>query len=176
MKIKGNGKDLIEINLRVNKRPYRVEIEPNILLVEFLREYLDITSPKLGCETSNCGACTVLVRFSWQKEFVAVKSCTLLAVQCNNAEIITVEGLSKEGKLNVVQQAFLEERGLQCGYCTPGFIMASIGLLLKNSSPTDEFIKRALNGNLCRCGAYLGIIKAIKKSFKNLDLTEILSS
>jgi carbon-monoxide dehydrogenase small subunit len=168
-KPKKNNADKIEVNLVVNRQLCKAQVPPRLLLVEYLRDYLGITSPKLACETANCGACTVLIKFFGQKKFIAVKSCTLFVVQCNSAEVITAEGLSRDGQLNPVQSAFIEERALQCGYCTPGFVMAAVGLLIMNKSPSDEYIKKELAGNLCRCGAYVGIINAIKKAAKNFS-------
>jgi len=129
-----------------------------MLLVHYLRDVAELTGTHVGCETSLCGACTVLVDGN------AVKSCTVLAVQADGAKVTTVEGLAQDGKLHPVQQAFWEEHGLQCGYCTPGMIMASVDLLSRNPKPTELEIRHALEGNLCRCTGYQHIIKAVQNA------------
>lgn len=163
----------MKISLIVNGT-MQTQIVPNkLLLVEFLREYVDATSVKLACDTASCGACTALVRLKGESDFHAVKTCAMFAVQCDGGEVITAEGLVRDGKLNSVQRAFLEERGLQCGYCTPGFIMATIGLLLRNPNPTEEDVQRELCGNLCRCGAYPGILNAVKRAATSFSKSEL---
>ena len=144
------------VEVRVNGRSYRREVEPRMLLVEFIREELALTGTHIGCETTYCGACTVIL------DGLAVKSCTMFAVQADGGEILTVEGLEKDGKLDPVQQAFSDEHGLQCGYCTPGFLMAVTHLLAKNSTPDDKQIRKGIAGNVCRCTGYQNIMAAIK--------------
>jgi carbon-monoxide dehydrogenase small subunit len=142
--------------VNVNGRPHRVEVEPRLLLVDLLREVLDLTGTHIGCDTSYCGACTVLLNGR------SVKSCTIFAVQTDGGEIQTVEGLAREGNLHPVQQAFAECHGLQCGYCTPGFLMSTCQLLAGNPNPGDAAIRRALAGNTCRCTGYQNIFKAVR--------------
>lgn len=144
------------IEVRVNGQLYEAQIEPRMLLVYFLREHLGLTGTHVGCDTSQCGACTVHVND------VAVKSCTVLAVQTNGAEIKTIEGLGTGGGLHPVQEAFQEKHGLQCGYCTPGMVMTAVHLLETNPDPSDEEITHALEGNLCRCTGYINIVRAIR--------------
>jgi carbon-monoxide dehydrogenase small subunit len=127
-----------------------------MLLVDFLRDELALTGTHIGCDTGHCGACTVLM------DGVTVKSCLLLAAQANNSEVLTIEGVSTGGKLHPLQQAFLDHQALQCGYCTPGMILSSLFLLNRNPNPTEDEIRKGLDGNLCRCTGYLGILKAIK--------------
>jgi carbon-monoxide dehydrogenase small subunit len=146
----------IEIKTRVNGKVVESEVEPRKLLVHFLREDLNLTGTHVGCDTSNCGACTVLVNGK------AVKSCTMLAVQANGKEITTIEGLSKNEELGPIQKAFLEKHGLQCGYCTAGMIITSFWLLKRNNDPSEEEIRKSLSGNLCRCTGYQSIIESIK--------------
>jgi carbon-monoxide dehydrogenase small subunit len=146
----------IGISVTVNGVKHEAVVEPRLLLVYFLREHLGLTGTHVGCDTSQCGACTVHLNGR------AVKSCTILAVQTNRAEIITVEGLAREGTLDPVQGGFREKHGLQCGYCTPGMIMSAVYLLKTNPNPTEEEIKHALEGNLCRCTGYVNIVEAIK--------------
>ena len=131
-------------------------VEPRLLLVHYLREVAGLTGTHVGCDTSQCGACTVLV------DGKAVKSCAVLAVQANGRSVTTVEGLAKGSELHPVQKAFWDEHGLQCGYCTPGFIMAAAYLLEQNPSPSDDDIRRGLEGNICRCTGYENILKAVK--------------
>jgi len=145
-----------KITLTVNGRKQTHEVEPRLLLVHFLRENLHLTGAHVGCETSLCGACTVSL------DGKAVKSCTLFAVQCDGRDVVTVEGLQTNGKLHPLQQAFWDEHALQCGYCTPGMLMASKQLLDRNAAPTDGEIRHALEGNLCRCTGYQHIVNAVK--------------
>ena len=145
----------MNITTVVNGQTYENAVEPRTLLVHYLREVLRLTGTHIGCETSLCGACTVLLNG------VAVKSCTLLAVQADGAEITTIEGLAKNGELDPIQQGFWEEHGLQCGFCTPGMIMASYQLLQRQTNPTDADIRHALEGNLCRCTGYQHIVNAV---------------
>ncbi|HEV8342077.1 MAG TPA: (2Fe-2S)-binding protein [Candidatus Binatia bacterium] len=146
----------IAISLSVNGVKHEAVVEPRTLLVYFLREHLGLTGTHVGCDTSQCGACTI--HFNGR----AVKSCTILAVQANGAAITTIEGLGREGVLHPVQEGFREKHGLQCGYCTPGMIMSGVSLLQTNPNPTDEEIKHALEGNLCRCTGYVNIVEAVK--------------
>jgi len=148
----------IRINVTVNGRVRENEVEPRLLLVHYLREVLGLTGTHIGCETSLCGACTVLLNGQ------AVKSCTLLAVQADGAEITTIEGLAADGKLHPVQEAFWEEHGLQCGYCTPGMILTSAALLAENPNPTEAEIRHGIAGNLCRCTGYQHIVNAIESA------------
>lgn len=146
----------ITIKVTVNGVKHEAEVEPRLLLVYFLREHLALTGAHVGCDTSQCGACTI----HWNGR--AVKSCTILAVQANGAEITTIEGLARESALHPVQEGFRERHGLQCGYCTPGMIMSAVDLLKTNPNPTEEEIKHALEGNLCRCTGYVNIVEAIR--------------
>ena len=148
----------IPVEVKVNGRSYRREVEPRMLLVEFIREELSLTGTHIGCETTYCGACTVIL------DGLAVKSCTMFAVQADGGEILTVEGLEKDGKLDPVQQAFSDEHGLQCGYCTPGFLMSVTHLLAKNSKPDEKQIRKGIAGNVCRCTGYQNIMAAIKSA------------
>ncbi len=144
------------ISVRVNGKQYRRRIESRMLLVDFLRDELGLTGTHIGCDTGHCGACTVLMNG------VTVKSCLLLAAQANNADIQTIEGLAVENELHPIQEAFLEHNALQCGYCTPGMILSSLFLLERNPNPSDEEIRRGIDGNLCRCTGYLNIVEAVK--------------
>jgi carbon-monoxide dehydrogenase small subunit len=146
----------VGIHVTVNGRPYDCEVEPRLLLVELLRETLDLTGTHIGCDTSYCGARTVLLNG------VTVKSCTMFAVQAHNGEILTVEGLSRDGNLHPIQKAFASSHGLQCGYCTPGLLMSTLYLLSKNKQPTREDIRKAIAGNTCRCTGYQNVLKAIE--------------
>jgi carbon-monoxide dehydrogenase small subunit len=145
----------VQIHVTVNGRPYDCEIEPRLLLVELLRDKLDLTGTHIGCDTSYCGACTVLLNGA------TVKSCTVFAVQAHDGEILTVEGLSHNGDLHPIQKAFAATHGLQCGYCTPGMLISTYYLLSKNPRPTHEDIRKAIAGNTCRCTGYQNVIKAI---------------
>ena len=144
------------ISVKVNGQQYERRISPRMLLVDFLRDELGLTGTHIGCDTGHCGACTVMLNG------VTVKSCLLLAAQTNNSELKTIEGVAVDGKLHPIQEAFLENQALQCGYCTPGMILASLFLLQRNPNPNDEEIKRGIEGNLCRCTGYLNIVKAVK--------------
>jgi carbon-monoxide dehydrogenase small subunit len=139
----------------VNGQLHAGDVEPRQLLVHFLRDTLGLTGTHVGCDTSNCGACTVHLNGD------AVKSCTVLAVQADDAEVTTIEGMGSEGDLHPMQEAFWANHGLQCGYCTPGMIMAGADLIAKNPSPTEEEVREALAGNLCRCTGYHNIVKAV---------------
>ena len=143
------------ISLTVNGARKEVEVEPRDLLVYVLRERLGLAGTNVGCDTSSCGACTVLL------EGESVKSCTVLGVQADGLEVTTIEGLATDGELHPVQRAFHEQHGLQCGYCTPGMVMATVSLLEENPSPTEQEIREALEGNLCRCTGYHNIVQAV---------------
>jgi len=144
------------ISVNVNGQQHSGEVEPRLLLVHFLREDLNLTGTHIGCDTSNCGACTVVL------DGVAVKSCTVLAVQADGASVETVEGLEQGGQLHALQEGFWQEHGLQCGFCTPGMLMVSHALLQANPSPTEDEIRRGISGNLCRCTGYVNIVKSIQ--------------
>lgn len=146
----------MKIRIKINGTWREDDVEPRLLLVHYLREVAGLTGTHIGCESSLCGACTVLVNGD------AIKSCTLLAVQAGGAEITTIEGLARDGKLHPLQQGFWEEHGLQCGFCTPGMILACHQLLARNPHPSREEIRHAIEGNLCRCTGYQHIIKAVE--------------
>ncbi|MFQ5708705.1 MAG: (2Fe-2S)-binding protein [bacterium] len=150
------------ITVRVNGEEHSEEVEPRLLLVHFIRENLNLTGTHIGCDTSNCGACTVLLNGK------AVKSCTIFAVQANAKEIMTVEGLEQNGELHPLQEGFWMEHGLQCGYCTPGMLMTGYELLQKNNHPTEEEIRWAISGNLCRCTGYVNIVKSIQHAAEKM--------
>jgi aerobic carbon-monoxide dehydrogenase small subunit len=145
-----------EITVTVNGQPRTAEVEPRLLLVHFLRGQLGLTGTHVGCDTTSCGACTVLL------DGLPIKSCTYFAVQANGREVTTVEGLASNGQLHPIQQGFREEHGLQCGFCTPGMMLVSKALLEENPDPTDEQIRWAISGNLCRCTGYQNIVKAVQ--------------
>ncbi len=145
----------MKINITVNGANHEDEVEPRTLLVHYLREHLQLTGTNIGCDTSSCGACTVHLNGE------SVKSCTILAVQADGTKIVTIEGLSKNGEMHPMQQAFMENHGLQCGYCTPGMVMAAIGLLNENPNPTESDVRLGLEGNLCRCTGYHNIVKSV---------------
>jgi aerobic carbon-monoxide dehydrogenase small subunit len=144
------------IAMTVNEDRREAEVEPRQLLVYFLREQLGLTGTNVGCDTSSCGACTVLL------DGESVKSCTVLAVQADGCEVTTIEGLARDGELHPVQQAFHEQHALQCGYCTPGMVMAAVSLLEEQPNPSEDEIRLALEGNLCRCTGYHNIVKAVR--------------
>jgi carbon-monoxide dehydrogenase small subunit len=148
------------VKIRVNGTEHQHEVEPRLLLVHFLRDICGLTGTHVGCETSICGACTVLL------DGKAVKSCTVFAVQADGTEVKTIEGLAHDGELHPVQEGFWEKHGLQCGYCTPGMIMSGVQILQRNPNPTREQIAHALEGNLCRCTGYSHIIDAIEYAAK----------
>ena len=151
---------LVAIRVKVNGKEHKLQVEPRLLLVEFLRENLDLTGTHVGCDTSYCGACTVLLNGK------AVKSCTVLAVHADGGEVLTVEGLAKNGELHPIQKAFGDSYGLQCGYCTPGLLISAYQLLQRNSHPSDKDIRKAIAGNTCRCTGYQNVFKAIKAAAK----------
>ena len=146
---------MTHIELTVNGEKRSDEVEPRLLLVHYLREMLGLRAANVGCDTTSCGACTVLL------DGKSVKSCTVLAVQANRHEVTTAEGLSTGGELHPVQQAFRQNHGLQCGFCTPGMVMATVGLLAENPHPTEEQVREGLEGNLCRCTGYHNIVRAV---------------
>jgi len=146
------------ITVTVNGEKRSAEVEPRLLLVHFLREKLRLTGTHIGCDTTHCGACTVLV------EGTPVKSCTMLAVQADGQQVTTVEALAAGGTLHPIQAAFKQEHGLQCGFCTPGMMLTSIALLKEKPDPTDDDIRWALSGNICRCTGYMNIVKAVKSA------------
>jgi len=146
----------LAISVNVNGKSHSADVEPRTLLVSFLRENLGLTGTHIGCDTSSCGACVVHVNGE------SVKSCTVLAVQADGADITTIEGIGSDGQLHPMQEGFWEMHGLQCGYCTPGMIMTGISLLERNPNPTEQEIRHALEGNLCRCTGYQNIVKSIQ--------------
>ena len=146
----------MNVRVTVNGAVREVDVEPRMLLVHFIREVLGLTGTHIGCDTSSCGACTVVLNGR------AVKSCTVFAVQADGRDLLTVEGLATGGTLHPLQEGFREEHGLQCGYCTPGMLMTGYWLLHHNPNPTDEEIRTAISGNLCRCTGYVNIVKAIQ--------------
>ncbi len=148
------------ITVQVNGVNHQSEVEPRLLLVDYLREVLGLKGTNIGCDTSSCGACTIVLMG------VNVKSCTLLAVQADGADILTIEGLSRNGKLHPIQEAFWENHALQCGYCTPGMIMSTYALLKRNPRPTEDEIRDGISGNLCRCTGYRNIVRAIQAAAK----------
>ena len=155
--------DKHSISLNVNGRNYSREVEPRMLLSSFIREDLGLTGTHIGCDTSSCGACTVMV------DGLAVKSCTLLTVQANESEIKTVEGLADGNDLHPLQEGFWEEHGLQCGFCTPGFLITAVQLLERNPNPSEEEIREGLEGNYCRCTGYHNIVKAVQYAAKKMQ-------
>src|SRR6266849_7588744 len=152
----------VAIQLRVNRKTHSLTVEPRMLLVELLREALDLTGTHVGCDTTYCGACTVLMNGA------AVKSCTMFAVQADGSEIVTVEGLEKDGQLNPIQKAFGDAYGLQCGYCTPGLMLSTAQLLSQNKQPSDKEMRKAIAGNTCRCTGYQNILKAIQMAAESV--------
>ena len=146
----------MKVSITVNGTLYEQPVDSRLLLVHFLRDRLRLTGTHIGCDTSHCGACTVIV------DGEPVKSCTVLAVQADGAAIATVEGLERDGKLHPIQEGFWQEHGLQCGYCTPGMMMTSVALLGRNANPSEHEIRHAISGNLCRCTGYVNIVKSIQ--------------
>jgi carbon-monoxide dehydrogenase small subunit len=152
----------ISVTLTVNGKPVSAEVESRTLLVEFLRENLHLTGTHVGCDTAQCGACTVLV------DGKAVKSCNVLAVQAQGAQLTTIEGLAANGALHPMQAAFKRHHGLQCGFCTPGMVLAAVGLAGQSKEPTEAQIREALDGNFCRCTGYQNIVKAVKAGIEEM--------
>ena len=146
------------ITVTVNGRKYQHEVEPRLLLVHYLREVLNLTGTNIGCDTSQCGACTIILNGK------SAKSCTVLAVQADGADIMTIEGLAQDGKLHPIQEAFREKHGLQCGYCTPGMILSTYQLLQLTPKPSEDEIRRGLQGNICRCTGYTNIVRAVEEA------------
>ena len=151
-----------QVKVTVNGTPHESEVESRLLLVHYLREMLRLTGTHIGCDTTHCGACTVLL------DGRPVKSCTVLAVQADGRDVMTVEGLEKDGKLDPIQEGFFQEHGLQCGYCTPGMMMTGHALLQANASPSEAEIRQAISGNLCRCTGYVNIVKAVQHAAARL--------
>jgi len=151
------------ISVSVNGKQYESEVEGRELLVNFLREHLSLTGTHIGCDTSSCGACTI------HMDGKAVKSCTLLALQADGSELTTIEGMASNGELHPLQEGFKEEHGLQCGFCTPGMIMTAADLLKNNADPTEQEIREALEGNICRCTGYHNIVKSIQHAAKKMN-------
>ena len=157
-----------KITLRINGKSHTHEVEPRMLLIHYLREVAGYTGPHIGCETSICGACTVAL------DGKAVKSCTMFAVQADGREVTTIEGLATDGHLHPVQEAFWNEHGLQCGFCTPGMIMTSADLLQHNPQPTEADIRHALEGNFCRCTGYHNIVKSVQYAAEKMKTGEVV--
>ena len=153
----------VSVNVTVNGEPRARRVESRMLLVDFLRDELGLTGTHIGCDTGHCGACTVMLND------VPVKSCLLIAAQANNSNVETIEGLATDGKLHAVQEAFLEEDALQCGFCTPGMILSTLFLLRRNPNPSDLEIRNGIEGNLCRCTGYLNILKAVKSAAAKMN-------
>jgi aerobic carbon-monoxide dehydrogenase small subunit len=152
----------IGISVKVNGVEHKAEVEPRLLLVHFIRENLRLTGTHIGCDTTHCGACTVVM------DGRAIKSCTAFAVQADGREVLTVEGLEQDGKLHPLQEGFFQEHGLQCGYCTPGMLMTGYAFLKSNLNPTESEIRQAISGNLCRCTGYVNIVKAYQYASEKL--------
>ena len=153
---------MVQINVTVNGDEQTADVEPRLLLVHFIRETLGLTGTHIGCDTTHCGACTIAL------DGIPVKSCTIFAVQANGRQVKTVESLEQGGELHPIQEAFTEEHGLQCGFCTPGMMMTGISFLEANPSPSDDEIRRAISGNLCRCTGYVNIVKAYQSAAEKL--------
>ena len=151
------------VKVAINGEKHEAEVEPRLLLVHLIRENLRLTGTHIGCDTSHCGACTILL------DGRPIKSCTMFAVQAHGREITTVEGLEQDGKLHPLQEGFMAEHGLQCGYCTPGMLMTSAAFLKKTPKPTEDEIRRSISGNLCRCTGYVNIVKAIQHAAAKLQ-------
>jgi len=153
---------MTSVTMTVNGKSVSADVEPNTLLVQFIRENLRLTGTHVGCDTSQCGACTVHVNGD------SVKSCTMLAVQAEGAEVTTIEGLAQNGELHPMQTAFKENHGLQCGFCTPGMIMSAVDLVKRNPNPSEETIRHELEGNICRCTGYHNIVKSVKSAAEKM--------
>ncbi|MEY4365831.1 MAG: hypothetical protein RLZZ305_1175 [Actinomycetota bacterium] len=150
----------MKVSITVNGSSREADVEPRTLLVHYIREHLGLTGTNIGCDTSSCGACTVHV------DGESVKSCTMLAVQADGCSVTTIEGISRGGEMHPMQKSFMENHGLQCGYCTPGMVMAAIGILDENPSPTEEEVRIGLEGNLCRCTGYHNIVQSVLAAAK----------
>jgi aerobic carbon-monoxide dehydrogenase small subunit len=153
----------MRVHLTVNGEKHEADVEPRLLLVHFIREVLRLTGTHIGCDTTHCGACTVLL------EGRPVKSCTVFTVQASGKSLMTVEGLEQDGKLHPLQESFMTEHGLQCGYCTPGMLMTGYAFLQKNPRPTEDDVRWAISGNLCRCTGYVNIVKAVQRAAATLQ-------
>jgi carbon-monoxide dehydrogenase small subunit len=153
----------MRVQLTVNGEKHEADVEPRLLLVHFIREVLRLTGTHIGCDTTHCGACTVLM------DGRPVKSCTIFTVQASGKSLMTVEGLEQDGKLHPLQESFMSEHGLQCGYCTPGMLMTGYAFLQKNPRPTEDDIRWAISGNLCRCTGYVNIVKAVQRAAATLQ-------
>jgi carbon-monoxide dehydrogenase small subunit len=154
----------MQISMKINGREYTHDIEPRISLAQYLREVLDLTGTHIGCDTSGCGACTLTLNGK------AVKSCTLLAVQADGSEITTIEGMANGSEMHPIQEAFKENHGLQCGFCTPGMVMIAADILKNNPNPTEEEIRHGLEGNFCRCTGYHNIVKSIQHAAEKINV------
>jgi len=152
----------VKVSMTVNGDQYSNDVEPRLLLVHYLREVLGLTGAHIGCETTQCGACTVMVNDQ------SVKACTMLAVQADGAQVLTIEGLQKDGQMHPIQEGFWEEHGLQCGYCTPGMILSTLQLLERNPHPSEAEIREGLQGNLCRCTGYHNIVKSVQHAAEHM--------
>ena len=159
----GQSPENVSISLRVNGVEQHATVEPRLLLVHYLRDHLGLTGTHVGCDTSQCGACVVHV------DGQSVKSCTLFAVQADGADVLTIEGLAKDGQYHPVQEGFWEKHGLQCGYCTPGMIMSAVSFLERNPNPTESDIRHELEGNMCRCTGYQNIVKAVQYAAEKMN-------
>jgi aerobic carbon-monoxide dehydrogenase small subunit len=157
------SKNTVDITVKVNGKDHFAAVEPRLLLVHFIREYLGLTGTHIGCDTTNCGACTVLL------DGRAVKSCTLFAVQVDGRDLATIEGVGNSSALHPLQEGFKEKHGLQCGFCTPGMIMSACALLQRNPHPTEEDIRWGISGNLCRCTGYQNIVKAVQYAAEKMS-------
>ncbi|MEX1035421.1 MAG: (2Fe-2S)-binding protein [Sneathiella sp.] len=153
---------MTSVTMTVNGKQVSADIAPNTLLVQFIRDNLRLTGTHVGCDTSQCGACTVHV------DGDSIKACTMLAVQADGADVTTIEGLAKNGELHPMQAAFREHHGLQCGFCTPGMIMSAVDLVKRNPNPSEETIRTELEGNICRCTGYHNIVKSVKAASENM--------
>ena len=158
--------ETVPVTLTVNGEEYSAEVEPRLLLVHFVREVLGLTGTHIGCDTTSCGACTLLY------DGVPIKSCTMFAVQANGHALQTVEGLAAGAEMHPIQQGFMEEHGLQCGFCTPGMMMTSVALLAHNPNPSELEIRQAISGNLCRCTGYVNIVRAVQHAAETMRAGE----
>ena len=158
--------ETVPVTLTVNGEEYSAEVEPRLLLVHFIREVLGLTGTHIGCDTTSCGACTLLY------DGVPIKSCTMFAVQANGHALQTVEGLAAGAEMHPIQQGFMEEHGLQCGFCTPGMMMTSVALLAHNPNPSELEIRQAISGNLCRCTGYVNIVRAVQHAAETMRAGE----
>ena len=153
----------MQISIKINGKTHSHDVAPRISLAQYLREVLDLTGTHIGCDTSGCGACTVTI------DGAAVKSCTLLAVQADGCEITTIEGMATNGQMHPIQEAFKENHGLQCGFCTPGMVMTAVDILKNNPNPTEAEIRHGLEGNFCRCTGYHNIVKSIQHAAEKIN-------